>query len=224
MQKTLLSWSSGKDSAWALHVLRGRSDVEVVGLFSTINEEFHRVAMHAVRVELLLRQAVCLGFPIQLIPIPSPCSNVEYEAIMADFVRRACRQGVESFAFGDLFLEDIRRYREDNLRDTGIAPMFPIWGMPTAELAREMVGSGLRARITCVDPNQLGADFAGREYDASFLDELPPGVDPCGENGEFHSFAFDGPMFGEPVGIAVGETVSRDGFIFTDLIPAAPPA
>jgi uncharacterized protein (TIGR00290 family) len=175
--------------------------------------------MHAVRVELLLRQAECLGLPIQLIPIPSPCSNAEYEAIMTDFVRLARRQGVESFAFGDLFLEDIRRYREDNLRDTGIAPVFPIWGMPTAELAREMVDGGLRARITCVDPKQLGAEFAGREYDASFVEDLPAGVDPCGENGEFHSFAFDGPMFAEPVRLTVGETVSRDGFVFTDLLP-----
>lgn len=206
-----------------LHVLRRQPGIEVAGLFSTINEEFDRVAMHAVRLELLRRQAECLGLPLQLIAIRNPCSNAEYEATMTRFVEQAREQGVAFFAFGDLFLEDIRRYREDNLRDTGITPMFPIWGTPTAELAREMVASGLRARITCVDPNQLAPEFAGREYDMAFLSEIPSGVDPCGENGEFHSFAFDGPMFEQPVSIAVGETVSRDGFVFTDLLPDARP-
>lgn len=223
MKKTLLSWSSGKDSAWTLHALRRRPDIQVAGLFSTINEEFDRVAMHAVRVDLLRRQAACLGLEIELISIPNPCSNADYEAIMSDFVKRVREQGVEYFAFGDLFLEDIRRYREDSLRDSGITAIFPIWGMPTAALAEEMVASGLRARITCVDPKQLAPRFAGREYDASFLADLPSAVDPCGENGEFHSFAFDGPMFTEPVGITVGETISRDGFVFTDLLPRGGP-
>lgn len=219
MKKTLLSWSSGKDSAWSLHVLRRQPDVEVTGLFSTVNDEHERVAMHAVRLDLVRRQAQSLGLPIEFIPIPNPCSNAEYEAIMNEFIGQAVQDGVECIAFGDLFLEDIRKYREDKLRGTGITPIFPIWGLPTGDLAREMVESGLRARITCVDPNQLSADFAGREYDASFLDDIPAGIDPCGENGEFHSFAFDGPMFGDPVGIEVGETVTRDGFVFTDLVP-----
>lgn len=218
MKKTLLSWSSGKDSAWSLHVLRRQPDIELVGLFSTVNDEFERVAMHAVRLELVRRQAECVGLPLQLIAIPNPCSNSEYESIMNDFVAKAVEDGVECIAFGDLFLEDIRKYREDNLRGTGITPIFPIWGSPTGELSRQMVEGGLRARVTCVDPNQLSADFAGREYDSSFLDAIPAGVDPCGENGEFHSFAFDGPMFERPVSIAVGETVTRDGFVFTDLV------
>ena len=219
MRKTLLSWSSGKDSAWALHVLRQQPDIEVIGLFSTINQAFDRVAMHAVRVELLQRQAEEVGLPVQLIPIPNPCSNPEYEAIMGNFVEDAKQQGVECFAFGDLFLEDIRKYREAKLAGTGITPIFPLWGMPTKALANKMVSSGLRARITCIDPKHLSLDFAGEEYDQSFLDRIPANVDPCGENGEFHTFAFDGPMFKNAVDAAVGETVSRDGFVFTDLLP-----
>jgi uncharacterized protein (TIGR00290 family) len=222
VKKTLLSWSSGKDSAWALHILRRQPDIEVIGLFCTVNHEFGRVAMHAVRVELLQRQAEQAGLPVQLIPIPNPCSDSEYEAIMRDFIEEAKQQGVECFAFADLFLEDIRRYREANLAGTGISPIFPLWGIPTKQLSREMVNNGLRARITCIDPKHLTSDFAGQEYDISFLDRLPANVDPCGENGEFHTFAFDGPMFTEEVSLMVGETVSRDGFIFTDLLPETP--
>jgi uncharacterized protein (TIGR00290 family) len=220
MRKTMLSWSSGKDSAWALQVLRQNPDIRVDGLFSTINEAFDRVAMHAVRVALLQMQADSIGLPIHLIPIPYPCSNAEYAEIMDEFVDREKERGVECFAFGDLFLDDIREYRESSLSGTGIEPIFPIWGMDTHALSTNMLESGLRAQITCVDPRQLAPEFSGREYDKRFLTEIPPGVDPCGENGEFHSFAFDGPMFGHRINIKVGETTSRDNFVFTDLLPA----
>jgi len=218
-KRTLLSWSSGKDSAWALHILRQQPEIEVVGLFCTVNQEFKRVAMHAVRLELLQQQAEHAGLPIQLIPIPHPCSDSEYEAIMRDFIEQAQQQGIKYIAFGDIFLEDIRKYREDRLAGTGITPIFPLWGIPTGELSQEMVNSGLRAMITCVDPRHLPSDFAGQEYGPSFLERIPANIDPCGENGEFHTFAFDGPMFKKAVNISVGETVSRDGFIFTDLLP-----
>lgn len=216
----MLSWSSGKDSAWALQVLREDPGIHVDGLYCTINENFDRVAMHAVRVELLQKQADSVGLPIQLIPIPHPCSNAEYARIMSKFVDREGARGVECFAFGDLFLEDIREYREKALSGTDVSPIFPIWGMDTRVLSATMVASGLRAQITCVDPSQLAAEFSGREFDAAFLADLPPGVDPCGENGEFHSFAFDGPMFSQEIGIRVGETTTRDSFVFTDLLPA----
>jgi uncharacterized protein (TIGR00290 family) len=218
-KRTLLSWSTGKDSAWALHILRRQPDIEVGGLFCTINQEFERVAMHAVRIELIHRQAQSVGLPVQLIPIPQPCSNNEYETIMKNFVGQAKQQGIDCFAFGDIFLEDIRKYRETNLANSGIAPIFPLWGMPTGKLSKEMVNSGLRAIITCVDPKHLSADFAGQEYGESFLERIPANIDPCGENGEFHTFTFDGPMFKKPMNIAIGKTISRDGFIFTDLLP-----
>jgi uncharacterized protein (TIGR00290 family) len=220
MRKTMLSWSSGKDSAWALHVLRQDPDVRVDGLFCTINEAFERVAMHAVRVTLLQMQADSVGLPVQLIPIPYPCSNAEYAKIMNGFVAREKERGVECFAFGDLFLEDIREYRERTLSGTGIEPIFPLWGMDTRTLSTTMLESGLRAQVTCVDPSQLAPEFSGREYDTNFLTDIPPGVDPCGENGEFHSFAFDGPMFVHRINIKVGETTNRDKFVFTDLLPA----
>ena len=216
--KALLSWSSGKDSAWSLHVLRTRQEVEVAGLLTTVNEVHSRVAMHAVRVELLEAQAQAAGLPLRKIPIPSPCTNAEYEAAMLAAIERAKREGIGSVAFGDLFLEDIRRYREERLKETGVAPIFPIWAMPTRELAYEMVKSGLRARVTCVDPKQLPESFAGREFDARFLADLPSDVDPCGERGEFHTFAYDGPMFERPVPVKSGEIVKRDGFVFADLL------
>jgi len=221
-KRTLLSWSSGKDSAWALHVLRRQPDIEVVGLFCTVNREFARVAMHAVRSELVRRQAQKIGLPVQFIPIPHPCSDDKYGAIMNDFVRQVKQRGIERFAFGDIFMEEIRRYREENLVGSGIAPLFPLWGMPTGRLSRDMVNGGLRAVITCVDPKKLSMDFAGQEYGESFLERIPAGIDPCGENGEFHTFAFDGPMFKEPLNVAVGETVERDGFIFIDLLLPRP--
>ena len=220
--KTLLSWSSGKDSAWALQMLRNDPAVDVVGLFSTVNQAFDRVAMHGVRVELLRRQAASAGLPLHLVEIPHRCSNAEYARAMGAFIARARGEGVERFAFGDLFLQDIRRYREKSLQGSGIEPLFPLWGLPTAELATAMIEGGLQARITCVDPRRVPAALCGRRFDAALLAELPAGVDPCGEYGEFHSFAFAGPMFREPIALCVGETVERDGFVFTDLLPEAP--
>jgi uncharacterized protein (TIGR00290 family) len=219
--KTLLAWSSGKDSAWSLHVLRAQGEVEVVGLLTTINEAFDRVAMHAVRTELLRAQADAADLPLWPVLIPWPCSNAEYEAAMAAAMARAWSEGITHVAFGDLFLEDIRRYREERLAPTGITPLFPIWGTPTDALAQRMVGAGLRARLTCVDPKSLDARFAGREFDAVLLAELPPSVDRCGERGEFHTFAYDGPMFRRPVPIRAGEVVTRDGFVFADLLPSS---
>ncbi len=218
--KALLAWSSGKDSAWALHILRQRGDVEVVGLLTTINAAFDRVAMHAVRLELLRAQAAAAGLPLWPVALPWPCSNVQYDSIMAGAMERAAADGITAIAFGDLFLEDIRRYREDRLHGSGLVPMFPIWGLATAELARTMVRAGLRARLTCVDPKQLDSRFAGRDFDETFLAELPPSVDPCGERGEFHTFAYAGPMFSAPLAIQSGEVVERDGFTFADLLPA----
>jgi uncharacterized protein (TIGR00290 family) len=217
--KALLAWSSGKDSAWSLQVLRDQAEVEVVGLLTTINEAFDRVAMHAVRTELLRAQAEATDLPLWPVPIPWPCSNAAYEAAMAEALARARAAGISAVAFGDLFLQDVRRYREDRLQGTGVRPLFPIWGTPTATLAARMVEAGLRARLTCVDPAQLDPAFAGRDFDAALLADLPPSVDPCGENGEFHSFAYDGPMFRHPIAFRAGEIVTRDGFVFADLLP-----
>jgi len=219
-KKALLSWSNGKDSAWALHILRRTPDVEVVGLMTTMNEVHQRVAIHAVRLELLERQAEALGLPVQVIDLPSPCTNAQYEAAMGKFVDESKRHGIECIAFGDLFLADIKEYREAKLAGTGIAPLFPLWLMPTDRLATEMIANGLRAVVTCVDPQQLPLSFAGREFNEQFLADLPNDVDPCGERGEFHTFAFDGPMFEKPVGIQKGEVVERDGFGYADLLPA----
>lgn len=222
-EKTLLSWSSGKDSAWALHVLRSHHpELEVVGLLTTINEQFERVAMHAVRVELLRAQAAATGLPLLEIGLPWPCSNEQYEARMTDATAQACASGITVMAFGDLFLEDIRQYRVQKLAGTSIRPVFPLWGQPTAQLARAMLAGGLRARLTCVDPRQLAPSFAGRDFDAALLADLPASVDPCGERGEFHSFAYAGPMFTKPVAIQTGEVVERDGFVFADLMLREP--
>lgn len=221
-KKTWLSWSSGKDSAWALHVLRQSGEFEVTGLFTTINTAFDRVAMHAVRVELLRLQAQAVGLPLYLIEIPYPCSNEQYAAAMTDFVAQARDEGVRCMAFGDLYLQDIRRYREERLQGTGIDPVFPLWGRPTCELLLEMIAGGLRACLTCVDPKVLPAEFAGRELTRELLVDLPAGVDPCGENGEFHSFVFDGPMFARPLDIELGEVVTRDGFVFADCLLRRP--
>jgi len=215
--KTLVSWSSGKDSAWMVHVLRQRGDVQLAGLLTTINESAQRVAMHAVRVDLLQAQADALGLPLWQIPIPSPCPNDVYERAMAAAVARAVADGFTHIAFGDLFLEDIRRYREEKLEGTGLTPLFPLFDADTPRLAREMVTAGLGARITCVNPKVIDRSFAGREFDASLLDDLPPSVDPCGERGEFHTFAYKGPMFAREIPIDIGITVERDGFVFTDL-------
>ena len=224
-RRTLLAWSSGKDSAWTLHVLRQQADVDVVGLLTTVNQTFDRVAMHAVRRELLAAQADAAGLPLFTVEIPYPCSNAQYEAAMGVAMDRARGDGVTAVAFGDLVLEDVRRYREDRLRGSGLTPLFPIWGTPTAALARDMVEAGLRARLTCVDPRKLPASFAGRDFDGALLADLAarhPAVDPCGERGEFHSFAYEGPMFRRAVAIRGGEVVERDGFVFADLTLARP--
>jgi uncharacterized protein (TIGR00290 family) len=218
-EKTLLSWSSGKDSAWALHVLRSHHpELEVVGLLTTINQQFERVAMHAVRLELLRAQAAATGLPLLEIGLPWPCSNQQYESVMTDATAKARASGITVMAFGDLFLEDIRQYRVQKLEGTGIRPVFPLWGQPTDQLARAMLDGGLRARLTCVDPRQLAPGFAGRDFDTALLADLPPSVDPCGERGEFHSFAYAGPMFTKPLAIETGEVVERDGFVFADLM------
>ena len=214
----LLAWSSGKDSAWALHVLRQQAKYEIVGLVTTINAAAARVAMHAVRTALLEAQTALTGVPLWPVAIPSPCSNAEYETAMRGAIERARLAGVTAFAFGDLFLEDIRAYRERQLADSGLTPLFPLWRRPTDELAREMIGSGLRAHLTCVDPRQLPSHFAGRTFDLTFLRDLPPAVDPCGERGEFHTFAYAGPMFERELAVTVGEIVERDGFVFADLM------
>jgi len=215
--KALLSWSSGKDSAWSLHVLRQRGEVTVAALLTTVNVAHQRVAMHAVREELIEAQADAVGLPLWKVPIPHPCPTEVYEAAMSQVIERAKNSGIKHVAFGDLFLEDIRAYRERMLEGTGVAPLFPVWDIPTGQLAREMIASGLRARITCVDPRQLSPSFAGREFDAALLAELPPSVDPCGERGEFHTFAYDGPMFRRPVPVQLGVVVEREGFVFADL-------
>jgi uncharacterized protein (TIGR00290 family) len=217
MTKCLVSWSSGKDSAWLVHVLRRMPDVELAALLTTINESVQRVAMHAVRVELLAAQADALGLPLWQVPIPSPCPNDTYERTMAQAVARAVDEGFTHVAFGDLFLEDVRRYREERLAGTGLTPLFPLFGADTTALAREMVAAGLGARLTCVDPRALDASFVGREFDARLLDDLPASVDRCGERGEFHTFAYRGPMFAHPIEIETGITVERDGYVFKDL-------
>lgn len=192
-----------------------------MALVTTLNEQFDRVAMHAVRRELLELQAESVGLPLWTVPLPWPCSNEQYEVRMRDLCARAVAEHVDAMAFGDLFLADIRAYREKQLADTGLEPLFPVWQIPTAELARTMIASGLRAKITCVDPKVLPKEFAGRDFDSQFLVDLPPAVDPCGENGEFHSFVYDGPGFRQPINITVGEIVERDGFVFADV--ARPP-
>jgi uncharacterized protein (TIGR00290 family) len=220
-KKTLLSWSSGKDSAWALHVLRQQPELRIAGLVTTVNQCYQRIAIHAVRLELLERQAEAVGLPLQIINLPYPCSNAQYETVMEKFVEESREAGIECMAFGDLFLQDLREYREAKLAGTGITPLFPLWKMPTDLLAREMISSGLRAMISCVDPQQLPASFAGREFNEALLAALPGEVDHCGERGEFHTFAFDGPMFSRPVDITVGEIVEREGFVYADLLPAS---
>lgn len=220
--KILVSWSSGKDSAWMLHTLRQQHPGAVAGLLTTINEAFDRVAMHAVRRSLLDAQAAAAGVPLHAIPIPWPCSNEQYEQRMRAAVERFVADGFTHVSFGDLFLEDVRRYREERLAGTGLTPLFPLWKTKsTRELASEMIAGGLRAVLTCVDPRKLAPSFAGRQFGASLIADLPEAVDPCGENGEFHSFVWDGPMFGQPLDVYVGDIVERDGFVFADVLPAA---
>ncbi|MCU1332414.1 MAG: hypothetical protein JWM08_1406 [Candidatus Angelobacter sp.] len=219
-KKILLAWSSGKDSAWALHVLRKQGQYEVAGLMTTFNAAFDRVAMHSTRRNLVEMQAEAAGVPLIAAPIPWPCSNADYELAMKRVCDQALAQGISAIAFGDLFLTDVRAYRERQLKDTGLQPLFPLWGLPTKALAQEMISTGLRAKLVCVDPRQISANFIGRDFDHKFLSEIPAGVDPCGENGEFHSFVHAGPMFSRDLAIVTGEKVERDGFWFCDVLPA----
>ena len=219
--KAWLAWSSGKDSAWALHVVRQRGEFEVVALLTTFNQKYSRVAMHAVRESLLEMQAAAAGLPLIKVPIPSPCTNEIYEQAMGEAMTRARAEGVWHVIFGDLFLQDIRAYREKQLSACNMTPVFPLWGRDTRVLAEEMIAHGLSAYLTCVDPRKLDRSFAGRKFDADLLNALPSGVDPCGENGEFHTFANDGAMFKDAIPITAGEIVGRDGFVFADFLPSA---
>jgi uncharacterized protein (TIGR00290 family) len=215
--KTALSWSSGKDSAWTLHTLR-QQGVEVSVLLTTVNETFGRVAMHAVRRELLEAQAEAAGIPLMVIDLPWPCSNEVYEARMAVAVEQLVTDGFAQVAFGDLCLQDVREYREKRLEGTGLKPIFPLWDIPTDVLANRMLQGGVKTCITCIDPRKLPANVAGRIWNKDLIAEFPAGTDPCGENGEFHTFVFDGPMFERPIEIAIGEVVERDGFVFADVL------
>lgn len=217
-RRVLLSWSSGKDSAWSLHALNQDPSVKVVGLLTTFNEAAGRVAMHAVRRTLVAAQAQAVGLPLVQVPLPARCSNARYEQALCVALESASADlAFTHIAFGDLFLEDVRAYRERQMEQLALTPLFPLWGRPTDELAADMIESGLKAYLTCLDPRQLDRCFAGAHFDTDFLNRLPTGVDPCGERGEFHTFAYAGPMFDEPITVKVSETVTRDGFVFTDL-------
>lgn len=221
MKQVLLSWSSGKDSAWALHLLSKEAGVRVSALFTTFNRDADRVAMHAVRRSLVQAQAERIGLPLWPVELPWPCSNAQYEEIMRGVWERARAEGVNAVAFGDLFLRDIRSYRERQLEGMGLEPLFPVWEIPTVRLAAEMIAAGMQAKVTCVDPKKLDRSFAGRDFDRRFIESLPAPVDPCGENGEFHTFVFDAPVFGSAIPVESGEIVERDGFVFADVVEAA---
>ena len=218
-KKAIASWSSGKDSAFALHQARLSGEFEIIAILTTVSTAYERVAMHGVRNALLDRQAEALGLPSIKVAIPSPCPNEIYEREMSQVMRGLRAEGVSAMIFGDLFLEDIRAYREARLKEVGVEGVFPLWKRDTAALAREMVACGLQARLSCVDPRKLDASFAGRSFDASLLAALPSEVDPCGENGEFHTLVTAGPMFHRRIDVALGEVVTRDGFVFADLLP-----
>jgi uncharacterized protein (TIGR00290 family) len=219
LKKVALSWSSGKDSAWTLHLLRQQPDVQVAALITTFNSEAERVAMHAVRRALVEAQAHRTGLPLWPVELPWPCSNVEYEHRMRAVCQRAIAEGVTAVAFGDLFLQDVRDYRVRQLQGTGLEPLFPVWKIPTEQLSREMIAAGVKAKITCVDPAKLAKSFAGRDYDLRLLQDLPDGIDTCGENGEFHTFVYDTPVFSRPIEVRSGEVIEHDGFVFADLLP-----
>lgn len=216
-KKVLLSWSSGKDSCWALRLLRAQPDIEVVALLTTFNSAFDRVAMHAVRRSLVEAQAQRIGLPLWPVELPWSCSNQNYEDLIRPVCSRAIAEGITAVAFGDLFLQDIRAYRERQLLGTGLEPLFPLWQLPTRELADEMIAAGVKAVLTCVDPSKLNASYAGRSFDHALLEALPESIDPCGENGEFHTFVYDAPIFRSPIPIATGDVVERDGFVFADV-------
>ncbi|HWH57726.1 MAG TPA: hypothetical protein VN682_08855 [Terriglobales bacterium] len=220
LKRILLSWSSGKDSAWSLHILRQRGDYDVVGLLTSFNQTADRVAMHAVRRSLVKLQAHAAGLPLWEVPLPYPCSNQDYESAMRAACDRAVAEDIEGIAFGDLFLEDVRAYREEKLRGTGLQPIFPIWGTPTKALAMEMIDSGLKAKLTCIDTSQLDAGLAGRDFDHTLLSELPDSADPCGERGEFHSFVYAGPMLDSMISVSVGEIRVEERFAFADMVPS----
>jgi uncharacterized protein (TIGR00290 family) len=217
--KAWLAWSSGKDSAWALQLIRPSAEFEVVALLTTVNQTYSRVAMHAVRESLLEMQADAAGLPLIKVAIPSPCTNEIYEQAMGEAMARARNESVFHVIFGDLFLEDVRAYREKQLAGCGMRPVFPLWGRDTRQLAEEMIQNGVSAYLTCVDPRKLDRSFAGRRFDAELLSAFPAGVDPCGENGEFHSFVSGGPMFNRTIPITAGEIVEREGFVFADFLP-----
>jgi uncharacterized protein (TIGR00290 family) len=219
MRRILLSWSSGKDSAWALHLLRQSPQLQVVALVTSFNQSADRVAMHAVRRTLVETQAQRVGLPLWSVELPSPCSNAVYEKLMKAIWERAATEKITGVAFGDLFLQDIREYRECQLSGNGLSPVFPVWDLPTTTLAREMIQAGVKAKITCLDPTKLDRSLAGREFDDAFLKALPAGIDPCGENGEFHTFVYDSPIFSHPISVRSGKIVERDGFVFADVIP-----
>jgi uncharacterized protein (TIGR00290 family) len=221
--KAVVSWSSGKDAAMALHEVRQAGELDVVGLLTTVTATFDRVSMHGVRRELLAWQARALGLPLVEVEIPSPCPNSVYEAAMGRAIDRLRSQGVERIVFGDLYLEDIRRYREERLAGTGVEPVFPLWGRPTRALAERMIDLGLVTYLVCLDPRHLPKALAGRRFDRALLGELPRSVDPCGENGEFHTCVTDGPEFSGPIPVHPGPVVERDGFVFADLIPGPGP-
>ena len=216
MKRVLLSWSSGKDCAWTLHVLRQRGDVEVAGLLTTLNTQFNRVAMHGTQRSVLEAQAVAAQLPLWIVPLPWPCSNEIYEERMKAACDHAVAERLDGIAFGDLFLSDVRAYREKQLQPTGLKPFFPLWEIPTGDLARDMLAFGLRAKLVCIDTAQLPPSFAGRDFDESLLGDLPAHVDPCGERGEFHSCAYAGPMFAHPIPLTPGEVVHRDSFVYAD--------
>jgi len=218
MKRVLLSWSSGKDSAWAPALLRRDPSIEVCALLTTLNQQFDRVAMHGTRRAVLEAQARAAGLPLWIVPLPWPCTNDEYERRIAEACRRALSEGITTVAFGDLFLRDVRAYREKQLAGTGLEPLFPLWQIPTDELARQMIANGLRDGLACVDTRQISAEFAGREFDLNLLADLPQAADPCGERGEFHTCVYAGPMFSTPLTIETGEIVNRDGFVYTDLL------
>ena len=218
-KRLILSWSGGKDSAWTLHTLRQDPRYEIVALFTSLNSHFDRIAIHGVRRELLEAQASAAALPLWTVPLPWPCSNQDYEQCMSSIFLRARLENVEFAAFGDLFLQDIRDYREKQLSNTGLTPLFPLWQLPTAPLAQQMIAGGLRARLVCIDPRHITRDFVGREFDQQLLADLPRTADPCGENGEFHTFVYAGPMFHSPIQVEAGETVERDGFVYQDLLP-----
>jgi len=220
MKRILLSWSSGKDSAWTLYLLQQQKEYEIVGLLTTFNRVAERVAMHGVRRSLVEAQAQSAGIPLWGVALPWPCSNADYEDAMRSACEKAVDAGVEMIAFGDLFLTDVRAYREKQLRGSGLEPLFPIWGLPTKDLAQQMIVAGIKAKLTCIDSEQLGAEFAGRDFDGSLLAQLPGTADPCGENGEFHSFVYGGPMFRGNIPVRLGEIVHRERFVFADIIPA----